>query len=100
MIKGSIMIKSYKTKKWSQMFDAWWRSRHDTLIVHCENKYVYRLALDACGRWRRNNGLSGKMTSARCGDDLYVMKLGNHTHAMEVNYNDEDGVIYYYSIGG
>ncbi len=94
-MKGSVVVKQEKTRKWAQIYRAWYESKHDTLIVHCPDVYVLNHARHAALRFRDNNELKGEFSISRYNGDLYLMRIGHQRYAMEVQ-SDEDGWIFYY----
>lgn len=96
MIKGSAVVKTKKARKWAQIYRDWYESRHDTMIVHCPDAHSLNYAWRSAIRFRETNGLSGRFSISRYDGDLYLMRIGNQTYAMEV-YQDKDCWVYYYN---
>jgi len=96
MIKGAIEIKPKKSRKYADIYQAWYSSGHDTLIVHCPDEYVLKHAKNAAIHFRERNELKGKISVSRYEGDLYLMRIGNQSHAMEA-FPHNDGWIFYYN---
>lgn len=95
MIKGAIEIKPNKSRKYADIYRAWYMSGHDTLIVHCPDARILKHARSAALRFREKSELQGRISISRYEGDLYLMRIGKQSHAMEV-YPHADGWIFYY----
>lgn len=98
MIKGNVILKTNKSRKYADIYRAFIVSDHDVLIVRCPDEYVLKHARHAAIRFRENNGLKGCISISKYGNNLYIMKIGDQKHAMEA-IPHEDGWIFYYEKG-
>lgn len=99
MIKGRMMLRINKARRYSDMFKAWVDSRHDVLIVRCgDDDDLLRKVKHAAIRFRENNDLQGRMSISKYGQSIYLMKIEEQDHAMEA-FPYEDGWVLYYEKG-
>ena len=94
-MKGEVHVHTQKTRRYAEMYRAWYKSDHDTLIVRCVTSDILKHAGHAARRFRENNELQGYMSISKYDGDLYLMKIGNQKYAMEA-FPNEDGWIFYY----
>lgn len=95
MIKGAVVVKTAKTRKYADIYRAWYNSDHDTLVIHCPDAKVLQHARNAALRFRERNELTGRVSISRYEGDLYLMRIGDQKYAMEA-FPQEDGWIFYY----
>ncbi len=94
-MKGEAHVHTKKTKRYAEMYRAWYTSGHDTLIVRCITPDILKRARHAALRFREKNALQGRIMISKYEGDLYLMKIGNQKYAMEA-WPNEDGWIFFY----
>ena len=96
MMRGVIELKPKKTRKYADAYMTWYKSGRDTLIVHCPDADILKHARNAAIRFRERNELKGRISISRYEGDLYLMRIGDQSRAMDL-YPRNDGWIFYYN---
>ena len=94
MIKGSIVLKPARCKKWVTIFRTWINSGHIAIVIHCKDRTQAKRVLASASTFKRNEG--AEFWSHLEGNDIYLLRPDAIKNmAMEVEQRS-DGMIYFF----
>lgn len=93
-VKGSCILKQPSSSRWVNLFNAWLKSGHVAVVIHCEDNQMIRNVQRSATNYKNRYG--EKFWTHTDGNDLYLIRSdAMKRSAVEVKY-EKNGVIYFY----